>query len=116
MAGKLNLKINQGETFRHTLLWKDSNEVAIDLTGYTARMHVRAKIEDTSTLIVLTTENGRIVISNPAQGEIKLYISATDTTTMTWTSGVYDLEMVNAGGDVIRLIEGKVSVTKEVTR
>ena len=115
MAGKLNLKINQGETFRHTLLWKDSSEVAINLTGYTARMHIRGKLEDTTTLLELTTENGRILITNPTIGEIKLYISATDTSSIKWIAGVYDLEMIS-GSDVIRLVEGKVSVTKEVTR
>ena len=116
MAGKLNLKINQGETFRHGIFWKDAEEVAINITGFTARMHIRERLESATTLMELTTENGRIVIVNAVEGEIRLYITAADSTLISWAAGVYDLEMVSPSGEVTRLIEGKVTVSKEVTR
>ena len=31
MAGKVNLKINQGETFKHTFTWLDANGVVVDV-------------------------------------------------------------------------------------
>jgi hypothetical protein len=114
MAGKLNLSIEQGATFTHVLTWKDELDVAINLTGATARMQVRDSI-DGEVLIELTTENDRLSIPVGTDGKIHLEISATDTAAMTWVKGVYDLEVV-IGSTVTRLVEGKVKVSKEVTR
>ncbi|MGH9892810.1 MAG: hypothetical protein ACREA0_12630 [bacterium] len=86
-----------------------------DLAGYTARMHIRATQSAATTLIELTTANSRIALDNVLK-TITLTISATDTAAITWTAGVYDLEMVSAGGVVTRLLEGSVSISEEVTR
>jgi len=40
-ASKLNLPaIEKGATYRHTLYWKDSSNVAINLTDCTAKLQV----------------------------------------------------------------------------
>ena len=114
MAAKYNLKIEQGATFRQTLWWKNPDETALDLTGYTGRLQIRANIAATDVLISLTTENGGITITQ-LTGKIELLITATATAAITWSSAVYDLEMVQ-GSEVYRLIAGNVSVSKEVTR
>lgn len=117
-ASKLKLEILQGATYRKRLTWKAGTPaVAVDLTGYTARMQVRGEIEDVTFLIELTTENNRITLGGAA-GTIDLYISAADTEALTWETGVYDLELIAPGlnGDVIRLVSGAVSVSPEVTR
>jgi len=118
MAAKLNLKINQGETYRHKLYLSDPSDVPINLTGYTARMHIRENIKSEVVLLELTTENGGIILSDLLGGELSLYISSTGTSAITWAQGVYDLEVIAPGidGDVTRLIEGNVAVSKEVTR
>jgi len=79
-------------------------------------MQIRAKIDDATPKLELNTTNNRITIANPIAGEIQLYISATDTSTINWVSGVYDLELVSPSGDVTRLVEGTVSISREVTR
>lgn len=84
----------------------------VDLTGYTARLVMKDKLGGT-VLRSLTTENGGITIV-PATSTIRLNISATDTTSIAWTSGVYELELVSPGGVVISLLVGKVSVVKEI--
>lgn len=111
-AAKLNLLVEQGATFSKTLVWKDKNKRAINLTGYTARMQIRKTVGDATVIYELTTANGRITF--PAAGTIKLNIPAAVTSTL--QSGVYDLEMIAPNGDVLRLIEGKVTVSPEVTR
>lgn len=119
MPGKLNLKINRGETFRHLLKWQDANEAPIDLTGYSARMHVRSSVDAPTTLLELTTANNKISFPNADQGEILLHLTAAETAALTWDTGVYDLELVIVIAlveEVTRLVEGKVTVTKEVTR
>jgi hypothetical protein len=115
-AGIYNITCNQGATFSRTLTWTDVARKAINITGYTARMHVRSLVSSVDTLIDLTTENGRITISNPTAGQVTLTISAVDTATLTPDKYVYDLELVSPTGVVNRLVEGNFVVKAEVTR
>lgn len=86
----------------------------IDMAGYTARMQVRSKLEDPTVLLELTTENSKITIDN-VNKTITLLIAATDTTALTWVTGVYSLELI-VGTTVTTLIAGSITVKKEVTR
>jgi hypothetical protein len=85
------------------------------MTGYTARMQLRAKIDDPIVLLELTTENNGIILDNIAKSII-LQIPATDTAAITWKSAVYNLEMVSSGGQVTSLCSGTIAMNKEVTR
>lgn len=86
-----------------------------DLAGYTARMQVRAKIADTTTLLDLTSPAG-IVLDNTVK-TITPMLTASATAALTWTSGVYDLELVSGVGIVTKIAYGNVKVAlKEVTR
>jgi hypothetical protein len=85
----------------------------VDLNGYTARMKIKDKVGGTE-LLSLTTENGGIVIAN-ASKTIDLILSATDSAAITWSKGVYDLEMVNTSGKVTRILSGSIKVIDEVT-
>lgn len=105
--------IEQGSTFSHTLTWKDSAGVAIDLTGYTARMTIREDTVDETEIISLTTENSRITLGGVA-GTIALTITAADTDALEFTDALYDLELVS-GSTVTRLIQGRVRFSKAVT-
>lgn len=115
-AFKLNLKVDQGATFAKTVTWKTGTPaVAVNLTGCSARMQVRAKLTDTAVLLDLTTLNGGIVLGGTA-GTVEIKISATQTTAITWVNAVYDLEVVFADATVRRLLAGNVTVSPEVTR
>ena len=83
------------------------------LVGYTARMTIRDKVGGLA-LYQLSTALGNITIDN-STGYITLSISAVDTADWDWTYGVYDLELVSSGGEVIELLQGSISVQKEVT-
>lgn len=112
--------ILQGATFSWSFTWKtapdeDSAKTPVNLTGCTARMQIRSKVESPEVLLSLTTENGGIALGGTA-GTIELLIDADDTAAITWTSGVYDLEIVFPGGQVRRLMYGSVVVSPEVTR
>lgn len=87
----------------------------VDLAGYTARMHIREKLESTSIILQLTTENNRIIIDNVAK-TINLKINATDTAALTFQQAIYNLELVSASGTVTSLITGNIQLLKEVTR
>jgi hypothetical protein len=113
----LDLTIYKGSTFVKTLQWKTGTPaVAVDLTGCTARMQVRKSPCDTVVLETLTTENGKIVITDATDGKIQIKISAETSTAYTFVSGVYDLEIVFSDNTVTRIIEGNFMAMPEVTR
>jgi hypothetical protein len=116
-AGEVDIYIEQGATWSLPLLWRepDPSTTPIDLTGYTARMHIRKKITDTEYSVELTTENGGITLGGAA-GTILLLITAEESTTIAIKTGVYDLELIANDGTVTRLLQGAVEVNQEVTR
>lgn len=114
-AGKYQIVADQGATFSRVLTWKDSTNTAINLTGYTARMHIRQEYESTSIVLTLTTENGRISLGGAA-GTVTLTIDATTMAAVTAKTYVYDLELVSGAGVVTRLVMGTFTVRREVTR
>jgi hypothetical protein len=114
-AGSYDLYIEQGATLSLPIIWKDSDGNVINITGYTARMQVRQTRPSTTVLLSATTENGKLVIDG-SNGKVTISLSATDTSAITWLTGVYDLELISGSGVVTRLIEGSVTVSQEVTR
>lgn len=107
--------IEQGATFFRRMVWRDSANVPVNLTNYTARMQVRASVTSTIVLLELATANGGIVLGG-ALGTIDLKQTAIQTAVYDWKKGVYDLELVSLDGTVTRLMKGAVEVSREVTR
>lgn len=83
------------------------------LASYHARMSIKDKVGGTE-LMSLTDANLRILI-NDTDKIIKLDLDAEDTEAITWTSGVYDLELVSPSGVVTALLYGSVTVQEEIT-
>lgn len=110
-----NLSVEKGASFEQIIRWTDDDGVAINLTGATARMQVRAATNVTSVLFEATTANGKLAIAGDL-GQITLTIAATESAAFTWSFGKYDLEIVTAGGLVYRLIRGTISISAEVTQ
>ena len=117
-AAKINLPVLEvGATYRHSLAWKDNDNLPMDLTGCTARMQLRATVDSSAVICDLSTANGRIVIpEGGTTGEINLAISSTITTLLKPVTVVYDLEVYFLNGDTVRLIEGNILIKGEVTR
>lgn len=115
LAGKYDITIEQGATFRLIFVYTDDDGVPFDLTGYTARMQGRTSFDDASTVFSLSSADGDISI-DPMAGEITITMPAADTAAMPRNAGVWDLELVTAGGDVVRLVQGNFTVSPEVTR
>lgn len=114
--GKQNLSVYRGATFAKSIVWKDENGALINLSGWTARMHMRETVEAATPFLTLTTENGGIALGGVA-GAINLLASATVTSAITALQGVYDLELIAPDTvTVTRLLEGIVFVSPEVTR
>jgi hypothetical protein len=114
-AGRYDIVCEQGATFIRELTWTDATEQPVNLTGYSARMHVRQTIKSATTVIELTTANGRVVLY-PTTGKIVMTLTAEQTAALPTKPCVYDLELVSGSGVVTRLIEGSFTVKPEVTR
>jgi hypothetical protein len=130
-AGKYNFIIEQGATTNFEFVYKDSSGNPIDLTGYTARMDLRATPGASTSYLTLSSSlgpcgtglnmsgSGGLSASKPlTSGSIGVYISAASSSALTFTEASYDLEIVSGSGNcavVTRLVEGKVTLSKEVT-
>ena len=115
LGNRYDLEIKQGATLSLTATWKDSAGTAVNLTGYTARLQVRATYDSSSTILSLTSAAG--ITLGGAAGTIAITATATVTAALTAPfSGVYDLELVSGGGEVTRLLEGTATVSPEVSR
>lgn len=113
-AVKLDITVEQGVTYKQSLIWQDEFGVALDLTNFTARMQIRHKLESVAPLVSLTELAG-ITLGGVA-GTIDIVIVSDVTNAIENKKGVYDLELVSAAGEVTRLIEGNVTFILGVTR
>jgi hypothetical protein len=119
-AGIYNFTIEQGATFTRQFKYKNSEGVGIDLTNYAVRMQIRKNIGASTPELSLTesaTPNGSLlsVGSGDDVNVITLTITAADTSTMSFDTAVYDLE-IDLLNVVTRLLQGKIKLSKEVTR
>lgn len=114
-AAKYDMVIEQGADFVLPIIWQDATEAPLNLAGYTARMQARATVTSPIVLIDASTTNSLITIT-PATGTVTISIPAAQTAQFGWSNAVYDLELVSASGFVYRLLEGAITVVKEVTR
>ena len=113
MAGSYNFTIEQGATFNLLMTWRINN-VAVNLTGYTARLQARVDVDETETILSLTTGAG--ITLGGAVGTITLDQTATQTALLPTGEYVYDLELQSSGGIVTRLLQGELNISAEVTR
>ena len=114
--GSLDLDCWQGASWDYTLTWKTAG-TPVNLTGYTARMQVRASYDSGSAVVSLTSGTG-ITLGGTA-GTVLLEMNATTTAALDGTPNaqyIYDLELISGAGYVTRLVEGNFFINPEVTR
>ncbi len=114
-----DLIVDQGATFNHVVVLANKDDITgaitpINLTGCTAMMQVRRRFRESSYLIELTTENGRIALGG-STGTIQLNLNPTDTQGLAAGVAFYDFELIT-GATVDRLFSGIFTITPEITR
>ena len=113
-AGVLNLSIEQGTTYSQQFTGK-VNDVAVNLTGYTARLKARGTNVGRSGPPALSLTSSSGITLGGAAGTITLGLSATATSNLIAGKYNYDLELESSGGVVTRLLKGTLTVVSEVT-
>ena len=110
MAALSNIYIDQGSDFSTVISLTDSNNDALNLTGYSALAQIRKTYGSTTIAAtfttVLTTDSGQLTMS------------LTDVVTAAMTSGryVYDVLLTDGSGDKTRVLEGQAILTPGVSR
>jgi len=135
LENRYNISIWQGSTFGLTVRVTYANSTPQNITGQSARMQIRSAYDADPPEETLTTSNGEIVITDAANGEMQLELTAdrtanievdlstlasvklsdTETVKIPKSKYVYDLELIN-GTDVRKILYGDVIVYGEVTR
>ena len=119
-AGIYNFTIEQGATFTRIFKYKDSNGDPIDLSEGVLNMQIRETVGSADPVIGGTFGLGSgFTISIPTgestKNQFSLIIPASSSSLYSFTSAVYDIELVQ-GGETTRLLQGKIKISKEVNR
>jgi hypothetical protein len=128
-------QMEQGARFLRPLVWAASvdgsgNPVGpFSLVNFTARMQLRtSKTASGPPSLSITSASGKIKkgdgttfgAAGHTDGTILIDVPDEDTSALTVAEGdssyYYDLEVEDSSGNVTRLLEGRVTVTPEVTR
>ena len=108
---RYDIDVQQGATFTQQVEYQIDG-APVNIEGRTARMQIR-KSYDLPVVLALTTENGRIAISNT--NKIDINIPAVTTAEILAGRYLYDLELVD-GAAVERILLGVLSLSAEVTK
>lgn len=117
---KLDLEIVQGATFRQDLFWysrpDETSEFSyMDLSGCQLAMQIRPS-HKSNTVILDMAQDNYIQLNEPQSGKISLYIPSDITSDLDFSHAVYDIEVTFTNGDVVRFVEGSVTLSPQVTR
>jgi len=108
MATVQNIVIDQGTTFSLDITLTNADGTAKDLTSYTPTSQLRKHYSS-------TTATDFTVAKVDNTGEITLSLSATQTAGLKEGRYVYDVEIASSA-ETLRVLEGLVTVTPNVTR
>ena len=129
-AGRYSFVIEQGATTDFEIQYKDTNNNPIDLSDYTGRLQIRSTYAQDSGELYLTLSSsknpdgtgldfsGSNGSTPPTSGSIGIYIAACTSSALTFNEAKYDLEIYSGSGHcpfTVRLLEGNVKLSKEVT-
>jgi len=115
VSGKRDITVQKGATFEEVITFTSQT-----LEDFTARMQIRNSKISTDSVISLTEGSGITIVDDLASsgdGTVTVRIEAAATAALSIQKGFYDIEMVNeTNSDVIRILEGEVIITEEVTK
>lgn len=123
-ASKYDFTIEQGSSFKISLIYKDSNGTPVDLTDWCARLTWK-----TSTNITQVFSSNNLdhsvykFILDPTAGKLTLLIPASTTNLFNFNTAKYDLELQSpddlyAGGGkyTTRLLYGTINIVKRFSQ
>lgn len=110
MAGFAELTLEQGASYSTTVTVNDATGSPTNLTGYTCASQIRKSYYSS------TANSFTVVVSNAANGEITMSMTAANTANLSPGRYVYDLLITSPASVKTRVVEGIVTVLGSVTR
>jgi len=110
LAAYSELTLEQGATFSTTINVEDTQGTAINLAGYSASSQIRKSYYST------TANSFTATITNSANGEITLSMTAANTANLNAGRYLYDLLITAPNTTKTRVVEGIIVVLPSVTR
>lgn len=119
-ASQYPIYIEQGSSFRLSIIYKDSNGSIIDLTGYCARLTWKTTSGEIYSFSTTNTNHNDYKFTiDGINGQILLLIPINTTNSYNFTSAKYDLELqsptdlyTGGGKQTLRILYGTVTLLK----
>ena len=108
-----NLTILQGTTWLAQWPLQEDGAPLADVTGWDVRAQARETVDSDEVLQSWTSEAGNISLD--ASG-VTLRVDPPVSSAWDWLTAVYDIELFHTDGTVLRIAQGKIKVSPEVTR
>lgn len=123
-ATQYDFNIEQGSSFRLSLVYKDANGNPMDLTNWCARLVWYTDTKNTQTFITTNLDYSVYKFTIDAtNGKLTLLIPPETTNSFTFDFAKYDLELqsdqtlyTGSGNDVIRLLYGNIKILKRYSK
>lgn len=124
-ASQYDFSIEQGSSFRMTVVYKDANNNAVDIRGWCARIVWKTNTNETQ---IFTTENTdtslyNFTIIDDDSGTIKFELPASVTNGYDFTNAKYDFELqsdddhyTGGGKYIIRILYGTINILKRYSK
>lgn len=107
----VELTIDQGTTFSSVITLTNDDNTVIDVTDSTFSSEIRKSYYSTNATAVIT-----VTKEDAANGVVKLAIPAANTANIKPGRYLYDLKMTDSANVTVRVIEGIVTITPQVSR
>lgn len=119
-ATKYDFNIEQGTSFRLSLVYKDNSGTPIDLTNWCARLVWKTDKNITQSFITTNTDYSVYKFTiEPLLGKLTLLIPPETTNSFNFARARYDLELQSdddlysgGGKNIIRLLYGNIALIK----
>jgi hypothetical protein len=106
------LTIDQGANLSSTIDLTNDDNTPINLTNTNFTCQIRKSYFSTN-----ATANVTVTVESPAaNGRVRLSMDAANTANIKSGRYLYDLKMIDASNNHIRVLEGIITITPQVTR
>ncbi len=111
MALYVELTMDQGTTFSSSVDLTNDDATPIDVTGYSFVCQIRKSYYSSN-----ATANLTVTVADAANGNVTLGLDAANTANIRAGRYLYDLKMTTDDDRTIRVLEGIITITPQVSQ
>lgn len=111
MADVLDIHIDQNADFRLIIDYRNADNSAADVTGYTFKFTIKDKIGGTT----LLNGNQYVTRDTATPGRVNVVVPASVTQTLNFDRGVYDIVFTHSTKGSFRALQGEAFLSRGVS-